>query len=138
MPRSKPKGKGSAKSPLASGQIADFKKLLLRRREQIRGNVKTLGDKTIGKNPAIESGDVSRLPMHMADVGSDVFEHDLNLNLVESEVNELQAIEEALERIEKGTFGLCENCRRPIPPARLKAMPHARLCISCKQREEGE
>lgn len=138
MPRSKPKGKGSGKSPLTTGQIAELKKLLLRRRDQIRGNVKTLGDKTIGKNPAFESGDVSRLPMHMADVGSDVFEHDLNLNLVESEVKELQLIEEALEKIEKGTFGLCENCRRPISPARLKAMPHARLCISCKQREEGE
>jgi DnaK suppressor protein len=138
MPRSKPKGKGSAKSPLTNGQLAEIKKLLLRRREQIRGNVKTLGDKTIGKNPAMESGDVSRLPMHMADVGSDVFEHDLNLNLVESEVHELEMIEEALERFEKGGFGRCEHCRRPIPAARLKAMPHARLCITCKQREEGE
>jgi len=138
MPRSKPKGKGSAKSPLTGSQVGDLKKLLERRREQISGNVKTLGDKTIGKNPASESGDVSRLPMHMADVGSDVFEHDLNLNLVESEVEELQLIEEALEKIAKGTFGMCEMCRRAIPSPRLKAIPYARLCIACKQREEGE
>lgn len=137
MPRNNPKNRKEQKSPFSGAQLEAFKKLLLARRERIRGNVRTLGDKTIGKNPANESGDVSRLPIHMADVGSDVFEHDLNLNLVENEVEELELIEDAINKVENKTFGLCETCRKPIPTQRLKVIPYARLCIACKQREEG-
>jgi RNA polymerase-binding transcription factor DksA len=133
-----PKEKGTKlKSPFTASELNGFKTLLLKRRADLRGTVEALGDKTIGKNPTSESGDISSMPIHMADVGSDVFEHDLNLNLVENEGVELEDIEEALEKIKKGAFGMCEGCRRPIGKDRLKAIPYTRLCIQCKQKEEG-
>ena len=134
MPRPKD---SKSKSPLSVSELNLYKSLLEKRRKDMRGTVEALGEKTIGKNPGTEAGDISSLPIHMADVGSDVFEHDLNLNLVENEGEELEAIEEALEKLKKGNFGLCELCRRTITKDRLKAIPYTRLCIQCKKKEEG-
>jgi RNA polymerase-binding transcription factor DksA len=125
------------KSPLTASELKQFEQLLEKRKKDIGGTVEALGDKTIGKNPTSEAGDISSMPIHMADVGSDVFEHDLNLNLVENEGVELEDIEDALDKVKKGVFGLCEVCRKPIPKERLKAIPYARLCINCKKKEEG-
>lgn len=125
------------KSPFSASELKEFKELLIRRKAEISGNMKEIGNKTLGKNPGTESGDISTLPMHMADVGSDVFEHDMNLSLVENEAQELEEIEEALAKMQKGEFGLCEVCRRPISKERLRAIPYARLCIQCKRKEEG-
>jgi RNA polymerase-binding transcription factor DksA len=125
------------KSPFSASEMNLFKDLLEKRRRDLRGTMNLLGEKTIGKNPSSEAGDISSMPMHMADVGSDAFEHDLNLNLVENEEEELEQIEEALEKIPKGNFGLCEMCRKPITKERIKAIPYARLCIACKKKEEG-
>jgi len=134
MPKEK---NNSQKSPLSASELKMFEDLLIKRRKQIRGTVEALGDKTIGKNPTSESGDISSMPIHMADVGSDVFEHDLNLNLVENEGVELEDIEEAIEKVKKGAFGLCELCKRAITKERLKAIPYTKLCINCKKKEEG-
>jgi DnaK suppressor protein len=56
---------------------------------------------------------------------------------MENESDELQEIEEALERIRDGSFGLCESCKKKIPKERLKAIPYTRLCVNCKKKEEG-
>lgn len=121
---------------LPSKDLETLRRLLEERRKHLQGTVQQLGEKTIGTNPTTQAGDVSSIPVHMADVGSEVFEHDLNLGLVEKESAELVAIDEALRRIESGTFGRCERCRRPIGRDRLMAIPHARLCIDCKRKEE--
>lgn len=125
------------KSPFSASELKEFKELLNRRKAEISGNMREIGKKTLGKNPGAESGDISTLPMHMADVGSNVFEHDMNLSLVENEAQELEEIEEALMKMQKGEFGMCEVCRRAIGKQRLKAIPYARLCIQCKRKEEG-
>jgi RNA polymerase-binding protein DksA len=83
------------------------------------------------------AGDLSTLPMHLADMGTDSFEQDMSLGLMENETDELHEIEEALERIKDGSFGLCENCKKRIPKERLKAIPYARLCVDCKMKEEA-
>ncbi len=83
------------------------------------------------------AGDLSTLPMHLADMGTDSFEQDMSLGLMETETDELHEIEEAFERIKDGSFGLCENCKKKIPKERLKAIPYARLCVNCKMKEEG-
>jgi DnaK suppressor protein len=84
-----------------------------------------------------DGGDLSTLPMHLADLGTDSFEQDMSLGLMESESDELQEIEESFERIADGTFGLCETCKKKIPRERLKAIPYTRLCVGCKMKEEG-
>ena len=74
---------------------------------------------------------------HMADFGSDSSEQETTLQLIESNSLSLRDVDDALKRIEKGTYGLCEDCEALIPPARLQVLPHARLCIACQEKREG-
>jgi RNA polymerase-binding protein DksA len=102
------------------------------------GDVSNMHDSALSESGAVASGDLSTVPYHMADVGTDNFEHEFTLGLIENEEEELREIDAALERLEKGTFGLCERCKEPIPRSRLKIIPYAKLCIECKRGEEHE
>ena len=82
------------------------------------------------------SGELSSVPFHMADVGSENYERELSLGLLETEKEELREIDEALVRLDEGPFGDCEECGRAIALARLRALPFARLCIDCKRELE--
>jgi DnaK suppressor protein len=76
------------------------------------------------------------MPVHLADVSSDNYEQELMLGLMENKGEALSEIESALERIDSGTFGVCEKCQKKIKKARLEAIPYARLCISCQAKSE--
>ena len=111
------------------------KLLAMRRRlvddvDQIRQNVLQRRDAA--------SGDVSAMPIHMADIGGDNFEKEFALGLIESEQQELRDIDAALAKLENGAFGECETCGRAIGYGRLNAIPFARLCIECQRAEERE
>ncbi len=116
----------------------EFKRLLLRRRAQLSGEVEKLAEETLRHNRQDAAGDLSSMPIHMADIASDNFEKELNLDFIQMESAEVRDMDEALARIEQGTFGTCESCDKPIPKSRLRAVPHARLCIGCKREEEGQ
>jgi RNA polymerase-binding transcription factor DksA len=74
----------------------------------------------------------------MADLGSDNFEQEFIVGLIENEEVTLREINEALQRIERGLYGICLACKKKIPVARLRAQPHAKYCIECqKLREKG-
>lgn len=118
-------------------EMKEFKTLLLRRRAQLKGDFDKLGSETLERSSQESSGDLSTMPLHMADVGTDSFEKDMTLGLIESEAEELREIEEALKRIDDGSYGVCESCKKAIVKVRLKAVPYARLCIECKQKEES-
>ena len=75
---------------------------------------------------------------NFAELGSDNYEQEFTIGLIENEAGELLEIEAALERIEAGTYGMCEACGKPVPKPRLMALPFARLCIACKRKEETE
>jgi len=139
-PKNKPSKGDSEPTPVKGGlgraELGEFKELLLRRKRVLQGDVKTLEDEACKKG-SDAAGDLSTLPMHLADLGTDSFEQDISLGLMENESDEIHEIEEALDRIKDGTFGLCESCRKKIPKERLKAIPYARLCVNCKKREEG-
>ena len=122
-------------SPLSKAEQKQFKVLLQLRRRQLLGDVNKMESEALKK---ADAGDLSSLPMHMADQGTDNFEQDITLGLMESEGEELQQIQEAIDRIADNTFGVCENCKKPIPKPRLKAIPYTRLCLACKKKEEGE
>ena len=74
----------------------------------------------------------------IADIASSVFNGDLEISVAEEDIRELKQIDEALVRIRSGNYGTCEYCGKPIKKARLKAIPFATLCVSCKEEEEGE
>ena len=72
------------------------------------------------------------------DLASDERDREINFILNDREREKLQSIEEALERIEDGSYGICESCEAEIAPARLEAMPFSRLCVSCQAEREKE
>ena len=73
----------------------------------------------------------------MADQASGNNEVHIQLKLKQTDAKILAAIDEALARIEKGTFGVCRDCGEPIAPARLNAMPWTRVCITCKEKQSS-
>ena len=81
-----------------------------------------------------DSGDGAGLDQ--ADVGATTFERDHELTVVNSERDKVAQIERAYQRMEDGTYGICESCGDPIGKMRLMAFPRATLCMTCKQREE--
>lgn len=90
------------------------------------------------------AGDLSLLrelrdqgPGDMLDAAVDTAQDELNSQLLEVESRELTQIEEALDRLKQGTFGLCDDCEKPIPLKRLQAIPYATECIECKRRSES-
>ncbi len=138
-PKSRP-AKGNPPPPpkggLSKAELAEFKAVLVLRRRVLMGDVKGLENEAMKKG-SDAAGDLSTLPMHLADLGTDSFEQDISLGLMENESDEIHEIEEALDRIREGTFGLCEGCRKKIPKERLRAIPYTRLCVNCKKKEEG-
>jgi len=120
---------------------ADFKvyrERLLTLRSRLRGDVNTMADAALKKNRSETNGDLSSMPIHMADICSDNFEQEFTLSLMESDEDMLGRIEVSLERLEDGTYGQCEECGARIPKARLNAIPYATLCIKCaSELEQG-
>jgi RNA polymerase-binding transcription factor DksA len=78
------------------------------------------------------------MPIHMADIGTDNFEQEFTLSLLQNEENVLKEISSAMERLDKGTFGICEECQSPIPKLRLDALPYARNCVECARKLEQQ
>ena len=83
-----------------------------------------------------EGSEASAFGMHQADAGSDAYDRDFALSLLSQEQDALYEIEEALKRIENGTYGICEMSGKEIPPARLEALPFARLTVECQAEFE--
>jgi RNA polymerase-binding protein DksA len=121
---------------MRSRDLEQFRKLLLAKRRAVGGDVSALEKAALQNSRQDASGDLSKMPLDMADIGTDNYEQEFTLGLIETEQATLQEIDEALQRIEKKVFGKCTHCGRPIPLARLKVKPHAKYCIECKRREE--
>ena len=113
-----------------------YRKKLLDRRAELAGDVDRMSDEAL--NRGANSSDLSTMPIHMADIGSDNYEQEVTLNLIEGENEELRNIDAALNRLSKGEYGVCEACDKKIPKARLNAIPYAQLCIKCKRAKELE
>jgi len=73
---------------------------------------------------------------HMADDATEAFEQAKDLALRQNLERLLEEVEDALERFEEGTYGICEDCGQEIDTARLKAIPYARLCLECQRKRE--
>ncbi len=113
-----------------------YKERLLALRSRLRGDVNQMADAALKKSRSEANGDLSSMPIHMADIGSDNFEQEFTLSLMQTEEQTLDMIEGALERIEEGVYGQCEECGLKIPKTRLNAIPYASLCVKCAERME--
>lgn len=116
--------------------VAYFKKLLLNKRKELMEQMDFIKEAEMENTVKEASGDHSSYAFHMADQGTDTMEREKNFYYAQRDGRLLYHIDRTLERIEKGTFGLCQSCNNPIDRKRLMAVPHARLCIQCKSKEE--
>lgn len=109
---------------LSKQDLQYFRNLLLEKRREIIGDVGSM------ESEAFKGGsNLSNMPIHMADVGTDNFEQEFTLGLIESERRILREIQEALVRIDNGTFGICMGTGKAIPRVRLEAVPWAKHTI---------
>lgn len=123
---------------LAAASIEHFKRLLLEKRREIVSNVSEMEGEALKKSRLDATGDLSSMPIHMADIGTDNYEQEFALGLMDSERKLLREIDDALQRIEDGTYGICEGTGKPIPKARLEAQPWARYCVEyARMLEQG-
>lgn len=122
---------------MRKADLEKFKKLLLEKRKELLEEMSSMTDK-MGKTIKESTGDLSSYSYHMADQGTDAMEREITFMLSSKSGRFLYHIDEALRRIEKGEFGKCFSCGKQISTDRLKAVPHARLCIECKSAEEDK
>jgi DnaK suppressor protein len=110
---------------------------LLHLRARLRGDVSGMADAALRKTRSEATGDLSSMPIHMADIGSDNFEQEFTLSLMENDEETLSSIEAALERIEGGVYGRCQECSGIVPKMRLNAIPYTPFCVKCAARVQG-
>ncbi len=116
---------------LTAADLEKYQASLQQIRARLRGEVTTMTDAALNKNRMDAAGDVVSMPLHMADVGSDNFEQEQTLAFMQAESGLLDMVEEALQRINAGTYGICESCGAWIPKARLSFLPYVSMCVSC-------
>ncbi len=115
-----------------------FRDLLLELRRRFVQNVSQM-QQEIRDGAGAAQGERSDMPLeHLADRGSDNYARDLMLGMIQDSEAEIIDIDRALEKLDEGTYGVCEGCGEDIPAARMKAIPFASLCLDCKQIEEQQ
>jgi len=126
----------SPKSIFSKKELAIYKEKLLNLKDDIISQMRNHASDTLMKSQKDISGDMSGYGLHMADVASDNYERDFNLGIVSKERKIVMDIDDALKRIEEGTYGICEMCKKSIAKSRLKAIPYARYTKKCKEKIE--
>lgn len=124
-------------SAMKSEELELFRQTLLNLRARLRGDLDQMTDEALKRNQPESSGNLSNLPLHMADVGTENYDQEFTLGLIENEQATLEQINDALLRIHAGTFGRCEECNTPIAKPRLQALPYTRHCIECARKLES-
>ncbi len=124
------------KKKLNKKELGEFKKLIVKRKEETLDNIKHISNDTLKKSLKEASGDISGYAYHMADMATDTYDREFSLGIASNERELLYILEDALKKIEEGTFGICEECDAIISKTRLKAIPYARFCVKCQAKME--
>ena len=117
-------------------EMKKYRDILMEKKENLSTELTRREGETLKKSQRDLSGDLSGYSLHMADVATDNFDREFALSLFSNEQDIMYEIDEALERIENGTFGNCELCEKPIAEKRLNALSYARNCTPCQEKEE--
>jgi DnaK suppressor protein len=117
-------------------ELEYFKKIIFKIKEKILDEIKRISEDTLKKSQKDAAGDISGYTYHMADVASDTYDREFSLGLASNERQSLYELDDALKKIEEGTFGICEECKSLISRTRLKVVPFARLCVRCQEKKE--
>ena len=130
--RGRPGTRSRRASPV---RIDEFMRLLTEERKRLRDELSEMEEHQV-KNEEKPIADVAGYDDDLVDVATETFEREKELALESSVQGMLEMVEGALQKIREGTYGICEGCGNPIDGNRLRAIPYARLCIRCKEKEE--
>ncbi len=125
----KPKG-------MPRAELKKFKALLLKEREKFVGGLSHITENTLKKSLRDSTGDLSGYSFHMADMASDDYERDFSLGRATEDQKLLYLVDEAMKRVEDGSYGICVLCSKPISKKRLLALPYAEACIHCMETKQ--
>jgi RNA polymerase-binding protein DksA len=125
-------------SAMKTEELELYRQTLLSLRARLRGDLDQMTDEALKRNQPDSSGNLSNVPLHMADVGTENFDQEFTLGLIENEQLTLDQIQDALRRIEAGSYGRCEECSAPIAKPRLQALPYTPYCIECARKLEEQ
>ena len=120
------------KMPVFKGKDLEYYNALMNVRNQLSGQIQGCIDDSLDCTNTEKRG----VTTHMADVSSDNFRHEMELQMLTENGNTVKLIDDAIERLANGEYGICMDCGNPISEARLMARPYAIFCIECKSRHE--
>ncbi len=123
---------------MRKSDLKKYERLLLKKKKELLENMGGIMKDRVGTTTKESTGDLSSYSYHMADQGTDAMERELAFMFASKTGRLIYHVDEALRRINDGSYGTCILCERPISKARLEAVPHARLCIECKSAEEDK
>ena len=133
--RKKPPAPAAVK-PLTEEELQHFEELLKIRLREAGAEMEHLEETVLNTTPRDAAGDLSAYSFHMADLGTDAMEREMAFQKAAKETVQLKELREALKRLYRGEYGVCESCSQNISRARLEAVPEARMCIQCREKEE--
>jgi len=135
-PQPKPEPQAAPVNKVAKKDHKHFEGRLLEERGRLLKELGYLEQNVLKQNQRDSSGDLSGYSFHMADLGTDAMEREKAFLFASAEGRAIYDVDEALRRLYSGNYGTCESCGQPIARERLEVVPHARLCVRCKEREE--
>ena len=113
-----------------------FYDLLIKKKVELLKGIEHIANDTLKTSQRDAAGDLSAYGLHMADVASDNYEREFSLGLADAEQKLLARINDAVEKLDNNTYGLCELCEKKITKTRLKIVPYAELCVPCQEKQE--
>ncbi len=128
----------STRKRLSKAELKFFENLLNEKKETLIQELDYIEDNAMRLNSKDGAGDLSSHAYHLADHATETQDREQAFHLASREGRFLYYIEEALDRVRAGTFGICKKCGVLIPRARLEAVPTAKMCIECKSKQEHQ
>jgi RNA polymerase-binding protein DksA len=122
---------------LTKKDLKHFEDRLLEERKKLLGQIGYL-EKTLNQTQRDSAGDLSAYSFHMADMGTDAMEREKTFLFASAEGRLLYNVDQALRRLYRSEYGACQTCGKEIGKARLDAIPHASLCVTCQEKQEKE
>ena len=117
-------------------EAKEFYDLLIKKKSELLKGIEHIANDNLKTSQRDAAGDLSAYSLHMADVASDNYDREFSLSLADNEQKILNRINDALEKIDSNTYGICELCEKKITKTRLKAVPYAELCVPCQEKQE--
>ena len=118
-------------------EMKAYRESLERLRDRLHGDLTQMTDEALGSTSE-NAGNLSHTPTHQADEGTDVFDQEFDLSMIENDQETLIQIDQALDRIDAGTYGACTECGKLVAKPRLQALPYTRTCIDCARALESQ